>query len=193
MYCREKLAPATCWFKNHQDQAVETMFEIDAPILRSIKMNGRKSSAVIITAALVLTLCFSAGCGKYRAKKLGIPPPEHKVKIEKDVMVPVSDGTRMATDIYFPVGLDRAPVILIRTPYGKKAQRLMGRGASTERLLAQRGYIVMVQDVRGRYGSDGEFYPFIRDGQDGQDVIGWIATAALTSAPPSGSCLRAWT
>lgn len=137
-------------------------------------MIKKKSGLMILMAALALTLSMSTGCAKKKAQELGISAPEYKVRVERDVMVPVSDGTRMATDIYFPAGLAQAPVILVRTPYGKKGKGLIGGGSSTERLLAQRGYIVVVQDVRGRYGSEGNFYPFIRDGEDGQDVIAWI-------------------
>lgn len=49
------------------------------------------------------------------------PPPEYEVRVERALMVPVRDGVRLSTDLYFPVGLEgKLPVILIRTPYNKK-------------------------------------------------------------------------
>ncbi len=91
---------------------------------------------------------------------------EYQVRVEKDLMIPMRDGVKMATDIYFPVGLEQAPVILQRTPYGKNLMN--------SKKLCRDGYIIIVQDVRGRYRSEGEFYPFLKDGDDGRDMIGWI-------------------
>ncbi len=134
------------------------------------KFTMRALIAVLAAAVLV------SGCGKWQAKKLGISEPAYQVRVEKDVMVAMRDGVKLAADLYFPEGLAKAPAILIRTPYGKNMERAMSlrTGPSNEVLLAQRGYVVMVQDVRGRYGSGGDFYPFLRDGDDGQDTIKWI-------------------
>jgi uncharacterized protein len=125
-------------------------------------------------AALLAALLWAgADCASGTAKKLGIAPPAYRVRAEKDVMVPMRDGVKLATDFYFPAGLDQAPVVLVRTPYGKGQQRVLGRDRMP-RLMAQRGYIFVIQDVRGRYQSEGEFYPFVNDGPDGQDTIAWI-------------------
>jgi hypothetical protein len=139
--------------------------------------NWIKSWALI---SVLVLLGLAAGCGKWQAKKLGISAPEYRVRVDKDVMVAMRDGVELAADIYFPEGVEKAPVILIRTPYGKDMQRAMSLrgGPSNEMLLAQRGYVVIVQDVRGRYGSGGDFYPFIKDGDDGQDMIKWIEAQA---------------
>jgi len=129
-------------------------------------------AARVLLAATILLLTVDCA-GRLQAKKLGISPPEYKVRVEKNVMVPAADGVKMATDVYFPKGLDKAPAILIRTPYGKSLQIVTGRN-NTAQMLAGRGYVVLMQDVRGRYGSEGEFYPFINDGADGRDAIAWI-------------------
>jgi len=113
--------------------------------------------------ALLATLFLAWGLSAREDGKAG---KEYQVRVEKDLMIPMRDRVKMATDIYFPVGLDQAPVILLRTPYGKKMM--------TSRKLPRKGYITIVQDVRGRYGSEGEFYPFLNDGEDGQDMIAWI-------------------
>ena len=91
----------------------------------------------------------------------------------RNVMVPMRDGVKLAADIYFPLSLKKAPVILIRTVYGKLIGMSIG-STSAARLFARNGYIVIVQDVRGRGRSRGEFYPFIHDGADGSDTIAWI-------------------
>jgi putative CocE/NonD family hydrolase len=93
--------------------------------------------------------------------------------IQRNVMMPLRDGVRLATDLYFPPGWSDAgeplPVILARTPYNKNAQAEMALGA------ARRGYIFASQDVRGRYESEGEFYPFAHEGPDGYDAVEWLA------------------
>lgn len=87
------------------------------------------------------------------------------------VMLPMSDGVRLATDVYRPAGEDPSPVILMRSTYGRG-------GGGVEDLLA-RGYALVVQDVRGRGDSEGEAYVFNADGwrpglTDGADTVAWI-------------------
>ncbi|NOZ19858.1 MAG: CocE/NonD family hydrolase [Planctomycetes bacterium] len=93
----------------------------------------------------------------------------------RNVMVPMRDGTKLATDIYLPEGDGPWPAILSRTPYNKTSNKNK-RGA---RSLARNGYAVVAQDFRGRFASEGETdMPFINDGwgklQDGYDTIEWI-------------------
>lgn len=84
------------------------------------------------------------------------------------------DGTRLSSDVYLPGPADSGPwpVVLMRTPYGKQALYY----TDPARYLAARGYAVVVQDVRGRFDSDGEFYPFFNNERhDGFDTLAWIA------------------
>ena len=95
------------------------------------------------------------------------------VKLEENVPVPMRDGTILRADVYRPDAPGEYPVLLCRTPYDKSEQSF-GEGH------AARGYIVVVQDVRGRYASDGEFRPgFYRadvfDAEDGYDTVEWAA------------------
>jgi putative CocE/NonD family hydrolase len=104
----------------------------------------------------------------------------YDVRTEIDVMVPMRDGVKLATDLYFPLGHknngpeakplpERLPVLLIRTPYGK------GAGKSGDgRYFASHGYAVVVQDTRGRYGSGGVWRWLSDDGPDGFDCCEWI-------------------
>jgi putative CocE/NonD family hydrolase len=90
------------------------------------------------------------------------------------VMVPMRDGAKLATDLYRPgqggkPAAGRFPVLIERTPYNKIGRRKLGD------FLARRGYAVVLQDSRGRYGSEGEFHPFVEEGKDGYDAIEWAA------------------
>lgn len=84
--------------------------------------------------------------------------------------VPMRDGTRLAADLFLPHERERWPTILIRTPYNRKS-----RTAASYRYFAEHGYAVMIQDVRGRYASQGIFGGTEQEGPDGNDTINWIA------------------
>lgn len=98
-----------------------------------------------------------------------VSPPEHTFTVEKNVMVPMRDGVTLATDIYRPEGLARAPVVLSRTPYKKDLAELEGR------FWARRGYVYAVQDCRGRFASQGTWEPFVHEARDGYDTVEWLA------------------
>jgi putative CocE/NonD family hydrolase len=97
----------------------------------------------------------------------------YEVVAERGVMVPMRDGVRLVTDLYFPA-LDgkrvegRFPVILLRTPY----PRALGSMRATN--LVPYGYVVVLQSVRGRYGSEGRWRLLRDDGNDGYDVATWL-------------------
>ena len=101
-----------------------------------------------------------------------------------DTMVPMRDGVRLATDAYVPTtGGPRFPVILERTPYNKSAPSRsertptnatpLGRAQVAE-FYTRHGYVVVYQDCRGRYRSEGEFVKYLSDGNDGYDTCAWI-------------------
>ena len=108
--------------------------------------------------------------------------------LESSVMVPMRDGIRLATDIYRPARggkpIDGAfPVLLERTPYGRHltsrseislADPKPRSRAEVARYFVSRGYVVIYQDCRGRYGSEGEFIKYLSDGLDGFDCCAWI-------------------
>jgi uncharacterized protein len=96
------------------------------------------------------------------------------VLVEANVMAAMRDGVKLATDIYRPARDGKAldgkfPVILIRTPYDKAGTR------SQCTMFAEKGYVCMSQDCRGRFRSEGEFYAFVNEGKDGFDAIEWAA------------------
>ena len=87
-----------------------------------------------------------------------------------DVRVPMRDGVTLSADIYRPDTTEPVPVILVRTPYDNGVAGHVAAGKK----WAQRGYAYVVQDVRGRGESDGEFYPLVTEANDGVDTIAWI-------------------
>jgi putative CocE/NonD family hydrolase len=97
--------------------------------------------------------------------------------IDRSVMIPMSDGTRLAADIYRPRAEGRYPAIVERTPYNREESVILR--TKTPQFFAERGYVFVVQDVRGRFGSEGIWYPFADDGwgqrRDGYDTIAWVA------------------
>lgn len=86
------------------------------------------------------------------------------------LMTPMRDGTLLSMDLIRPAAPGRYPVVLVRTPYDKTTSR---RPFYWE--LAERGYIVAIQDCRGRFNSDGDFFPYRDERPDGYDTVEWIA------------------
>ena len=86
--------------------------------------------------------------------------------------IPMRDGVVLRADVLLPSGNGPYPVLVYRTPYGEKNAQ---REYTTFQHAVERGYAVVVQDVRGRYLSDGVFAPYQNEGPDGYDTIEWAA------------------
>jgi putative CocE/NonD family hydrolase len=127
-----------------------------------------RCSIVILT--FVVWLCATA---PPRAQAPRPPSPSGRMECSQ-VLVPMRDGVKLATDVYTPAGSGPWPVIVERTPYGK------GHCDSDDaRYFARRGYVAIRQDERGRYDSEGLYYWWGGDGAkglDGHDTIEWAAT-----------------
>jgi predicted acyl esterase len=93
----------------------------------------------------------------------------YRVTIQQSVSVKMRDGVSLVADIYRPVSDEKFPVLLERTPYNRTDEA----GMANE--LASHGYVVVLQDTRGRYESGGEFYPFRDESSDGYDTVEWAA------------------
>jgi len=91
------------------------------------------------------------------------------VVVEHGVAMTTRDGVVLRADIYRPAGEGKFPVLLTRTPYDKSGGGGFGRAG------ALRGFMVVVQDVRGRYTSDGDWYTFKNETNDGYDTVEWAA------------------
>jgi putative CocE/NonD family hydrolase len=94
----------------------------------------------------------------------------YAVTVEHGVTATMRDGTILHADVYRPKADGTFPVLLERTPYDKNGSSAFGTKA------AARGFVVVVQDVRGRYTSEGEWYPFKNESNDGFDTVEWAAT-----------------
>jgi putative CocE/NonD family hydrolase len=122
--------------------------------------------------AVVVGIVVSAILGNpvpTRAQPAVAPPVE--VTVQHDVPMKTRDGVTLYADIYRPNSPDKFPVILMRTPYDKSVGWAVGPAAQ----MVRRGYIVIIQDVRGRYTSEGEWYPFRHEQADGYDTVEWAA------------------
>ncbi len=96
------------------------------------------------------------------------PAADYAVVVENAVRVKMRDGVTLIADIYHPKAAGKFPVLLTRTPYNR-------RDLFTGMYLASRGYVAIFQDTRGRFDSEGEFYPFKYEMNDGYDTIEWAA------------------
>ena len=93
----------------------------------------------------------------------------YEITVRRNVPVKMRDGVTLQADIYRPTANGKFPVLLVRTPYDKTQEMEFAVKAAT------RGYVVVAQDVRGRYASEGDWYPFKNESQDGYDTVEWAA------------------
>ena len=96
------------------------------------------------------------------------------VVVEEGVAVPMRDGVELRADVYRPDGDGPVPALLSRTPYDRTL-RLTLAAALDPDAAVEAGFALVCQDVRGQYGSDGEFSPFRSEGPDGYDTVEWVA------------------
>jgi len=94
---------------------------------------------------------------------------KYEVTVQRNVAAKMRDGATLRADIYRPKAEGKFPVLLVRTPYDKTGTINFGLRA------AARGYVVIAQDVRGRFTSEGEWYPFKNESLDGYDTVEWAA------------------
>lgn len=93
------------------------------------------------------------------------------VRMEFDTRIKMRDGIELSADVYRPDRPGKFPVILVRTPYDNGTAPNLAAG----KRWATRGFVYVVQDVRGRGDSEGIFYPLLTEGKDGYDTIEWLA------------------
>ncbi len=108
-------------------------------------------------------------------------PSDTDIEVLPDLMLPMRDGVRLATDVYLPKSrTGPIPALLTRTPYSKTQAPTPGRVGIQDfgAYFARAGYAVVVQDVRGRYASEGTWGFLGHDAQDGVDTCAWIGAQA---------------
>jgi len=94
---------------------------------------------------------------------------QSNIRVQRDVAIEMPDDVVLSHDVYLPDTESPHPVILIRTPYQKEGAEVFGE------FFADRGYAVVVQDVRGKYSSEGVFIPFHNERKDGLATLDWIS------------------
>ena len=121
-------------------------------------------------AGLALAL-LATSCAQLISRGLKVPLAEKgRPRMQMNVKVPMRDGVRLATDLYFPPGPGPFPVVLTRLPYGTDIFMFKELG----KFMAREGYLFAAQDTRGTFDSEGEYFPMIFDYNDGHDTIAWI-------------------
>src|SRR5688572_4172627 len=109
------------------------------------------------------------------ARRLGVaamrlPRGSYHVAVQRDVAVPVAAGVTLLSDHYMPVGVDRSPTVLARSPYGRRGPFGMLYGY----VFAEHGFHSVVQSVRGGFGSGGAFDPLGDERDDGLATVEWL-------------------
>jgi uncharacterized protein len=102
--------------------------------------------------------------------------------VERDVRVAMRDGVNLATDVYRPNDSAPHPVLVHRTPYSKSNAWFVGGLMFNPLDAVQRGYVIVVQDTRGRFGSEGDWEPFANEASDGYDTVEWAAAQPWSDA-----------
>ncbi|MGI8962134.1 MAG: CocE/NonD family hydrolase [Bryobacteraceae bacterium] len=127
------------------------------------------SKGILAIAVLFSTVLLAQVAGQN-------PHSPPAVSEQLGLVVPMRDGVRLVADVFLPRGTGPWPTLLLRTPYNRKAP-----GVRSYRFFAQRGYAVLIEDVRGRYASQGVFGPTQQQGPDANDTINWISEQAWSN------------
>ncbi len=125
------------------------------------------------------------------------PQPPYDVVVERNIMVPMRDGVKLSTDVYFPAQDGQPlpgqhPAVLHRTPYNKDEMESTSHYC---RFFARHGYIAVIQDSRGTYASEGEVNFLVPEAEDGYDALAWIDQQPWTNGKVGtwGTSWAGWT
>ncbi len=130
----------------------------------------RKRSIAILGVIVAGTLAVFGASVRSAGANTASAPKVLPSYMELGLKVPMRDGVHLSTNVFHPAGAGRFPAILIRTPYGKTNTLV-----PNYRAFVDHGYVVVMQDVRGRYASEGVFSPLTQEGPDGDDTLNWMA------------------
>ncbi len=130
-----------------------------------------------LLVALAATAGMVTACSSSKTEKRALPPlpaavGQHPgIQVQFNVPVPMRDGVKLRADVFTPDGPGPYPVLLSRTPYNKEDPGTISDGMRG----AESGFIMVTQDVRGRYHSPGFWAPFKYEINDGYDTVEWAA------------------
>src|SRR3954468_6843222 len=122
--------------------------------------------ALVSARSLAFLLWFLACLGPVSLRA------QEPFRVDTGIPVPMRDGVVLRADVFRPAASGRYPVLVHRTPYGRNE---LPQGTPLVQAAVRRGYAVVLQDVRGRYQSEGTFTPYFQEGRDGYDTIEWAA------------------
>ncbi|SKB48012.1 hypothetical protein SAMN06295920_10396 [Rhizorhabdus histidinilytica] len=108
----------------------------------------------------------AAGAALLGASRVGAT---EEIDVATNLSVAMRDGTLLRADLYRPAGPGPFPTLIQRTPYNKDMFAGLGR------IFAARGFLTVIQDMRGQFASEGRFLPWVHEGDDGYDSIEWAA------------------
>src|SRR5512137_625093 len=138
----------------------------------SWRRNLKESAMNILRLRLPFTGVFLAWAALQSSLAFAAPASDPDIIIQRDVPATMRDGVVLRADVHRPPTGGLYPVLVMRTPYDKHLQ--------TFDQYVKGGYIVVCQDVRGRYASDGTWESFVRpqthDAEDGYDTVQWAAS-----------------
>jgi putative CocE/NonD family hydrolase len=132
------------------------------------------------TVAVAILLCIAVWATyqmgpSLLAHQLGLRRSQFAVRAQKEARLLTSEGISLVADIYHPQHTVRTPTILVRIPLTRDFKNSLF-SSMIGKMWAERGYTVVIQGTRGRFGSGGTFYPLLKDRQDGLETLHWIAT-----------------
>src|ERR1700693_4090883 len=136
-------------------------------------MSAERGARVRVRSQVLLAYCFAALTALTPARVRAAD--SYEVTIERGVPIKMRDGVTLRADICRPKAEGKFPLLLTRTPYDKN------RAVDFCLKAAARGYVVVAQDGRGRYASEGDWYPFKYESQDGYDTVEWAAVLPYSS------------
>jgi hypothetical protein len=145
-------------------------------------MNRTLKTLLFTTAAITTAAAAAYAAYKTRRKWIGralnLPPARYEVGVETHLRVPMPDGLTLEAEHYFPLAEGSFPTILVRTPYGLSTDSIRLSTVAVNfplQRFVERGYHVVVQSVRGRFGSEGGWMPFFNEEADGRATLEWVA------------------
>src|SRR5215472_1420961 len=131
------------------------------------------SQATVVGLGIVLWVLYQLGPSLV-AHAIGLRRSQFAVRVQKHAVMTTTDGTQLTSQIFHPQHTNRTPTILVRIPLSKTLKNSLYISLAG-RIWAERGYTVVIQGTRGRYGSGGTFYPLHGERQDGIETLSWIA------------------
>jgi putative CocE/NonD family hydrolase len=131
--------------------------------------HSHPSLVAVLFLSFVGSICFADVVAVRTSGKQSQSEVRYPIVVENGIRIKMRDGVSLVSDIYRPKTEGKFPALLERTPYDRKDESSMAYE------LAGHGYVVVLQDTRGRYESEGEFYPFRDEIPDGFDTVEWVA------------------